>query len=59
MELISEGSSGKYSKMKILVYKFFKKVAYVHIEYSSYQFSGESKGGGLPKKHGPERVNKK
>ena len=36
-------------------------VAYVHIEYSTYQFSGESKGGGgwnspygTEKKRGPE-----
>ena len=42
-------------------------VAYVHIEYSTYQFSEESKGGGdrtgpppslrYRKKLGPERVN--
>ena len=39
-------------------------VAYVHIEYSTYQFSEESKGegGGIPgteKKRGPERVKAK
>ena len=53
--------------------KLFKKnlmVAYVHIEYSTYQFSEESKGGGggestplrplrYRKKRGPERVNLK
>ena len=33
-------------------------VAYVHIEYSTYQFSEESKGGGGRKKRGPERVKK-
>ena len=33
-------------------------VAYVHIEYSTYQFSAESKGVlTVPKKPGPERVN--
>ena len=39
-------------------------VAYVNKEYSTYQFSEESKGGGIhpppvlavPKKRGPERV---
>ena len=39
--------------------------AYVHIEYSTYQISEESKGGGpggprslrYRKKRGPERVN--
>ena len=35
-------------------------VAYVHIEYATYQFSEESKGGveslRYRKKHGPERV---
>ena len=50
--------------------KYFKKnliVAYVHMEYSTYQFPEESKGGGIPpppppvpcgteKKRGPERV---
>ena len=44
-------------------------VVYVHIQYSTYQFSEESKGGGwnptLPRflryrtKHGPERVKNK
>ena len=49
--------------------KFFSNkklmVAYVHIEYSTYQFSEESEGGGIhshprslryPKKRGPEGV---
>ena len=41
----------------------FLLVAYVHIENSSHQFSGESKGGGgrrpygIEKKRGPERTN--
>ena len=52
------------SKLKILSKNLM--VAYVHIEYSTHQFSEESKGGGgesIPlrslryrKKRGPERV---
>ena len=33
-------------------------LAYVHIEYSTYQFSEESKSLRYRKKRGPERVNR-